>query len=59
MFDSQSRRARDRTDQLTIELTKAQTKAVLVDNNDDVAPFLRRQLTSVMQPKHFPTPRAR
>jgi hypothetical protein len=58
-LDCKARRTADKADRMRIDLTKAMVGAVLVDGNDAVTPFLRRQMTDVMKPGEFPKPKHR
>jgi hypothetical protein len=48
-LDCKARRTKDGTDRMRIDLTKKMAEAVLIDLNDAVVPFLRRQMTEVMK----------
>lgn len=48
LLDCKARRAANKADRMRIDLTKAMVKAALIEGNDAVTPFLRRQVTEVM-----------
>jgi hypothetical protein len=48
LLDCKARQAKDPTDRMRIDLTKQMVAAVLIEGNDAVVPYLRRQMTEVM-----------